>query len=107
MQGGDRRLQREGPGPPRSASSTSGSAFGDLPLIPAAAVLLFQNNQIAGLIETGRAPRIVQQHEGQQAGRLGRRLRRISVLTRRPSRMASAHRSVRTSARREWPHSLR
>jgi len=40
--------------------------FSDLSLMPAAAILLFENNQIAGFIETGIAPCIVKEHEVHQ-----------------------------------------
>ena len=50
--------------------------FGDLGLIPVAAILLFKNNQIAGWIETGIAPCIVEQHERYQASYFRRRLGR-------------------------------
>ena len=60
MQGRDRRLQRERARIPPKSLVDQRQRFGDLPLIPAAAILLFQNHQIAGVIETGIAPRIVQ-----------------------------------------------
>ena len=54
--------------------STSGSASAICSRIPAAAVLLFENHDVAGLIETGVATRVVQQHESEQGGRFRRRL---------------------------------
>ena len=50
--------------------------FGDLLPIPAVAVLLFQNHQIAGFVETRIAPCVLQQHQGQNPGHFRRRLGR-------------------------------
>jgi hypothetical protein len=47
----------------------------DLRVIPAAAVLILEQNEIPGCIEPGLSPRIVKQHEREQRRRFGRRLR--------------------------------
>ncbi len=53
-----------------------GQGFGNLGLMPAAAILLLENHEIAGRIETGVAPRILKEHEGYETsnfrGRPGR-----------------------------------
>ena len=52
--------------PPKSLIDQR-QGFGNLTMIPAAAILLFQNYQIAGAIETSFAPRVLQKHEGKQS----------------------------------------
>ena len=56
MQGRDRRLQRERTGPAAKRLLDERQRLGDLLLVPAAAILLFEKDEIAGLIETGIAP---------------------------------------------------
>ena len=56
MHGRDRRLQSEGTGPAAKRLLDQRQRLGDLPLIPEAAILLFQKHKIACLIETGSAP---------------------------------------------------
>ena len=56
MQGRDRRLQRERTGPAAQRLLDERQRLGDLLLIPAAAILLFEKDEIAGLIEAGVAP---------------------------------------------------
>ena len=75
MLSGDGGLQRI-----RTSAAAQGfvderQCLGDLCMIPSAAILLFQNNQIPGRIEAGIAPRVVQQHESEQSGCFPRRLR--------------------------------
>ncbi len=79
MHGRDRRLQRERAGSAAKRLLHQGQRFGDLTPIPAAAILLFENHKIAGLIETGVAPGVLQQHEGEQGGGFRRRLRAQST----------------------------
>src|SRR5882762_1036532 len=64
MHRGDRRLQCERTRLPAKTLFDEGQCFGDLPLIPTAAILLFENDQISGLIAAGSAACVVQQHEG-------------------------------------------
>jgi hypothetical protein len=45
-------------------------ALADLGGIPLAAVLILQRHQVTAGIEPSGTPRVVQQHQGQQAGRL-------------------------------------
>ena len=56
MQGSDRSLQSERTGAAAKRLLDQRQRLGDLLSIPAAAVLLFENDDIAGLIETGIAP---------------------------------------------------
>ena len=75
MLGGDGGLQRV-----RTSAAAQGflderQCLGDLWMIPPAAILLFQNNQIPGCIEAGIAPCVVQQQESKQSGCFPRRLR--------------------------------
>ena len=67
MHGGDRRLYRV-----RSRTSLKRCVhqrlcFGDLRLIPQAAILVFKNDEIACAVKTRIAPRIVKQHQRQKA----------------------------------------
>jgi hypothetical protein len=56
MQGRNSRLQREWAGSATKGLLDERQRLGDLRVIPAAAILLFEHDEIAGLIETGRAP---------------------------------------------------
>ena len=112
MQRCDRSLHGEWAGPHPKRFLYQRQRFGDLPLVPTAAILLFEENKIAGLIETRIAPGIVKEHESEQDRSLPpeacrRWTRHIRVLTRRPRRMASAQRSVLTSGRLACWHNLR
>ena len=51
MQRRDRRLQRERTRPAAKRLLDQRQRLGDLLLIPAAAILLFENDEIAGLVE--------------------------------------------------------
>ena len=73
MQRRDRRLQRERAGPAAQRLLHQRQRLGDLPLVPAAAILLFENDDIAGVVEPRIAPRIVKQHQREQRGRFRRR----------------------------------
>ena len=98
-----------GPGPAAQPLLHQRQRFGDLALVPAAAVLVLERHQIAGAIQTGVAPRVLQQHERQQRGgfRGGRALGPVNARTSRPRRMASAHRLGAQREFRAWPHSPR
>ncbi len=76
MQGRDRRLQRERAGAAAKRLLDQRQRLGDLRVIPAAAILLLEHDEIAGRVETRLAPRIVQQHEREERRRFRRRLRR-------------------------------
>ena len=56
MQSRDCRLQRERAGPAANRFLDQRQRLGDLLLIPAAAVLFFEKNQIARFVKTGVAP---------------------------------------------------
>ena len=56
MQGRDGCLGRERPGFGAERFRDERQRFGDLRLIPQPAVLLFESDEIAGLIDTGSAP---------------------------------------------------
>ena len=56
MHGRDRRLQRVRTGPAAKRLLDKRQRLGDLPLIPTAAILVFEHDEIARLIETGVAP---------------------------------------------------
>src|SRR5690349_16808311 len=75
-------------------------SFGDLPVIPAGAILFLEYNQIAGFIEQGIASGIVKNMRATRPVASAVGSGTINILTRRPRRMASAQRSVRTSC---WP----
>ena len=74
VQRGDRGLYgiRAGSGTKRLYDQRQG--FGDLGLIPAAAILFFEDDDVAGRIEAGVAARVLEEHEGEQGGGLGGRL---------------------------------
>ena len=63
-----------GPGPATKRLFHQRQRLGNLVAIPAAAILLFENHDIACLIDTGIAPGVLQQHEREQGGSLCRRL---------------------------------
>ena len=56
MQCRDRRLKRERTGPAAKRLLNEWQRLGDLILIPAAPILLFEKDQIAGLVDAGIAP---------------------------------------------------
>src|SRR5262247_677979 len=73
VEGGDGRLQRVASG--GAAALAQGRLYetdtlGDLLAIPAAPVLVLQQHDIPRVVETARAPRIVQEHEGEEPLRL-------------------------------------
>ena len=74
MQGRNRRLHRERTGPAAKSLLDQRQRLGDLSLVPASAILLFENHQIAHLIQTGIAPCVLQQHERDQSGSFCRSL---------------------------------
>src|SRR5215510_4755326 len=65
VHGRDRRLQREWTNPAAKRLFDQWRRLGDLLLIPSAAILLLQEDEISSLIEAGVAPRIVKQHESE------------------------------------------
>jgi hypothetical protein len=67
MLSGYRRLQSKRAGLANQRFCNQRQRLADLPLIPKAAILLFEDNEIAGFIQTSLAPRIVQQHQRNQA----------------------------------------
>ena len=68
MERGDRRLQLvRAATPPSQRRLQRRHALGDRVPLPAAAVLLLERHQRAGGIDPGRAPGVVQQHQGEQA----------------------------------------
>jgi hypothetical protein len=69
--GGDGGLHLIGPraaAPQRAVEQVD--ALADLGGIPPAAVLILQRHQVSGRVHPRQPPRVVQQHQGQQAGRL-------------------------------------
>jgi hypothetical protein len=76
MERGNRSLQRERT---RSAAERfihERQRFRDLLPVPAAAVLIFEKDEIAFIIEPRIAARIVELHQGNQSCRFGWRIRR-------------------------------
>ena len=72
VQGGDRRLQLVGPGPPQPQRAVEqAQALGDRVRVPARAVLVGRGRRLARRAGAGRPPRVVQQHQRQQAEHLG------------------------------------
>src|SRR5215217_5562506 len=72
MQGGDRRLHLIGTRPPQLHRRIDHcEPLVDHLLVPASAVLIFQQHQIALFIHAGMASRVLQQHQRKQAHRLG------------------------------------
>jgi hypothetical protein len=63
MQGCDRCLQCERARSAAQCLFDEGQGLGNLLVIPALAILLFQQNQITNFIQTRFAPCIMQQHE--------------------------------------------
>ena len=63
MQRGDRGLYGIGRGSALQRFFDQGQGFGDLCVIPARAILLFQRDQVAGVIEARVAAGIVKQHQ--------------------------------------------
>ncbi len=66
MLSGNRSLQCEWTRPASKPLFDERQRLGDLLLIPAGAILLFEDNKITSLIETRSAPRIVKQPSGRQ-----------------------------------------
>ena len=56
MQRGDRRLHRERTETAAKRFVDERQRFGDLPVVPATSILLFEQDEIAGPVETGVAP---------------------------------------------------
>ena len=75
MQRRDRGLQRERTGPAAQRGFDQRQRFGDLLLVPARAILLFEHDEIAGGVGPRVAPRIVQQHQRHERGGFRRRRR--------------------------------
>ena len=73
MQRGDGGLDGEGAGGGAKGFGCEGQGLGDLAMVPAGAILVVEKDEVAGLVETGVAARVVQEHEGQQGGDFGRR----------------------------------
>ena len=67
MHGGDRRLDRVRSGASLKRCFHQRQRFRDLRLIPQAAILLFEDDQIACLVETRIAPGVMKQHQRQKA----------------------------------------
>ncbi|MNE65843.1 hypothetical protein D3C80_1613600 [compost metagenome] len=67
----DGRLQAIGPESPHTQRVLDQrAAFSDQPGVPQRTVLLVEHNQLAARRSPGRAPRLVQQHQRQQAHHL-------------------------------------
>jgi hypothetical protein len=71
--GCDRSLEPEWAGIGTKGLFDQRQRLNDLLLIPKAAILVFEQNEIPRFIDAGVAARVMQQHERQQAGGLGRR----------------------------------
>ena len=72
MDGRDRRLQHVGAGRTGAQRALDqAEALGDLLAVPQAPVLVVEQHDLAVLVDARLAPRIVQQHEGEEPGRLG------------------------------------
>src|SRR6202011_4851422 len=71
----NRSLQREPTGLATKSIRDQRQGLGNLLLIPAAAILLFKNDEIASLVHTGIAPCVLKQHEGEESCCFGRRPR--------------------------------
>ncbi len=89
VQGRDRRLQlvgaRSAPAP--DAVDQLGS-LADQVAVPAGAVLFVQRHQPAVVADAGRAPRLGEQHQRQQAGRLGVVGHHVAEHSGQPDRLA-------------------
>ena len=72
----DRRLQRERARALTQTFLDEGQRLRDQRLVPAAAVLIFQQDEVAGVVQARLAPRVVQQRQREQGrglrGRIGR-----------------------------------
>ena len=75
MQRRDGRLQRERTGPAAERLLDERQRLGDLVSIPPPAILLFEHDEITGLVQTSVAARIVKQHEGDERRGFPRRRR--------------------------------
>ena len=98
MQGGDRRLDlvaARAPEPQRAVQHAH--ALGDLGPVPARAILVGEQDQLAVGVGPRVPARIVEQHQREQTERLW--LSGINEASSLPSRTASAHRSHRTQVR--------
>ena len=71
MQRRDRRLQRERPRTATQGLLHERERLGDLRVIPAATILLFEQDEVAGRVAPRVAPRIVQEHQREKRRRLG------------------------------------
>ena len=70
--GGDRGLDLVRPDPPaRQDPLDEGPALRDPVLVPARPVLVLQQDELAAGTDARLTPRVVQEHERQQPGRLG------------------------------------
>ena len=96
VEGRDRRLELVRPGPAgRSARSTSARPS-SIARVPARAVLVVEQHEVAAVADPRVAPGVVEQHQREQPGRLG--LVGEQRQQTRASRIASAHSSRRISA---------
>ncbi len=72
MHGGDGCLDRVRSGrPPRQRAADETGTFRDLFPVPQAAILLVEQDHVAGRRGPGRAPRVLEQHQRQEAQRFG------------------------------------
>ena len=67
MHRGDRRLQREGTGFAAHRLVDERQRLGDLRVVPAAAILLVEHDDVARLVEARLAARVVEQHEREES----------------------------------------
>ncbi len=70
---GNRRLNRERAWATTKCLRNQRQRFGNLRVIPKTAILLFENHQIARLIQPCSVPGILKQHECEESGSLSRR----------------------------------
>ena len=69
---GDGRLHLVRPGPAAAQGGVQDpGALLDLATVPAGAVLVCQQDEVTGIIDPGGAPGVLEEHQRQQAGRLG------------------------------------
>ena len=108
MDGVDGRLELVGAGlaAAQRAAADDGLALGDLVAVPAPAVLVGQQDQLAAVAGAGVPARGDQQHEGEQT--LDLRLVGHQLGQDQPRRSASARSSRRTRASMQrWPRNPR
>jgi hypothetical protein len=71
MLGSDGGLQREGTSTAPQSFGDERQGFRDLLMIPAAAILFFEDDDVASVVETGVATGIVQEHKRDEPGGFG------------------------------------